>query len=114
MIASLGFVLLATGQNAAMMAAPELGPSGFAYYIKNNSNIALSCRGRRPSGNWTGFITRGAGGEWAFDTPSEGYRLHCKAPVRQLEFKLEPGELYSLQRRPPGGPVIELVRISAD
>ena len=96
---------------------PEFGPRGYAFFLKNNSSVPLTCRGRNarpPNAAWGMFHTRAPGGEWQFGSEQEEYRVHCQAPVVQISYTLRPGRIYSLQRSPPGGPVIRMVEVNAN
>ncbi|MGP1352000.1 MAG: hypothetical protein ACTS1Z_01635 [Parasphingopyxis sp.] len=71
--------------------------------MKNNTAIPLSCMTIAGRSGWE-LVDLPPGGEWSVLNGERRY-FYCRQPVDQIQYRLVPGERYSLLRDSEQAPV---------
>lgn len=95
---TLVFVLFAVASGSAGSQALPGPPAGL-YFVRNNTALELTCASRSSDGRWSSWIKIVPGSEWSVrDLESPNRHFYCRAPVRQVLYRIERAQRYSLLR----------------
>lgn len=88
-----------------ILQVPPSPPEGL-FFVINNTALTLTCTWRSAQGPWAAWFQLAPGAEWdSIGDGSDEKQFYCRPPVRQVFFRLESGERYSLLREGPGAEV---------